>query len=194
VSGISAQVGFGGAANPLWASLPDRVEVVLKEEPEVGHLVALMQSESAAERCGAASVLNRLGEVLFVRLLRHLIETGQTRPGVLGGLSDPRISRALVAMHDRPEQSWSPADLAEVAGLSRSRFSEVFQQVVGETPAAYLRRWRLVLARQDLEKGARVEGIAHRYGFASSDSFARAFRRWFGETPLAVRQAATREV
>jgi AraC-like DNA-binding protein len=55
---------------------------------------------------------------------------------------------------------------------------------------AYLRRWRMTLARQDLDRGHRVQAVARRYGYGSSEALARAFQRQFGLNPVAARQAA----
>ena len=184
---VAAAVDWGGIANPLVSALPDMVEVDLSLDAETMALAQLIQAEMTAKRCGAASVVNRLGEVLVVRILRGQIEAGSTRPGILAGLSDPRLSRAIVAIHDRPGHDWRNEDLAEVAGLSRSRFAEMFLSAVGEPPFAYLRKWRLTLARQDMEKGHRVEAVARRYGYGSPEGFTRAFRKQFGTRPIALR-------
>jgi AraC-like DNA-binding protein len=184
---VSAEVDWGGAANPLVAALPDLVELDVTHDRETSGLILLMQSELLGQRCGSGSVVNRLGEVLIVRLLRAQIEAGTTRTGLLAGLSDPRLSRAIVAMHDTPGRDWRNDDLAQIAGLSLSRFAGMFLDVVGETPAAYLRRWRLTLARQDVLRGDRVDSIARRYGYHSPEGFARAFKKHYGETPVSVR-------
>ena len=120
-------------------------------------------------------------------MLRTQIEAGSTRPGLLAGLADPRLSRAIVAIHDQPGRDWRNEDLAQIAGLSLSRFAEIFLATVSEPPAAYLRRWRLTLARQDVEKGDRVDAIARRYGYLSSEGFTRAFKKHFGENPITLR-------
>ncbi|MEM5494842.1 AraC family transcriptional regulator [Hoeflea sp. AS16] len=184
---FSAEVDWGGSSNPLLAALPDRICFDLSRDQEAASLVNLMLSELAAARCGSASVINRLGEVMVVRLLRAQIEAGSTEPGLLAGLSDARLNRAIVAIHGNPGRNWRNDDLAGIAGLSLSRFAETFVAVVGETPAAYLRRWRLLLARQDLQKGDRVEAVARRYGYQSPEGFARAFRQHYGQKPLAMR-------
>ncbi|MEM5474053.1 AraC family transcriptional regulator [Hoeflea sp. AS60] len=184
---FAATVDWGGVSNPLLAALPERICFDLSEDLEAASLINLMHSELAAARCGSASVVNRLGEVMIVRLLRAQIEAGSTEPGLLSGLSDVRLNRAIVAIHENPGRSWRNDDLAEIAGLSLSRFAETFVAVVGETPAAYLRRWRLLLARQDLQKGGRVDAVARRYGYRSAEGFARAFRQQYGHNPLAMR-------
>lgn len=187
---FSASVDWGGVHNPLMAALPKRFGFELAGDMETIALVRLMCSETGAARCGSASVVNRLGEVLIVRLLRAQIEAGSTEAGLLAGLSDPKLSRALVAMHDQPGRAWRNEDLAGIAGHSRSRFAETFMATVGETPAAYLRRWRLTLARQDLHRGDRVDAVARRYGYGSAEGFARAFKSRFGGKPVKMRPNA----
>lgn len=187
---VCVAVDWGGSDNPLMAALPNRFEFALTKDAEMASVVNLMRSELGAGRCGAASVINRLGEVLIVRLLRAQIEAGSTGPGLIAGLSDPRLSRAIVAMHDQPGLDWRNQDLAVIAGLSLSRFAETFMTIVGETPAAYLRRWRLTLARQDLLKGDRVDAVARRYAYGSPEGFARAFRHQYGRNPLEMRVRA----
>lgn len=178
---FSAFVDWGGRHNPLLVALPDQIDQTVsgKLEPLVGLLVA----EQENTRCGSASVLARLAEVLVVCLLREQLSQGTTEPGLLGGLADERISRVIVAMHEKPGHAWCNAELADLAGLSASRFSELFLRSVGQSPAAYLRKWRLVLAKQDIERGDRVQVVAWRYCYKSSEALGRAFRRMFGETP-----------
>jgi AraC-like DNA-binding protein len=184
-----AHVDWSGPHNPLLTALPETVDIDLSGDPDSIGLVRMMQSEITGRRCGVDSVLNRLGEVLIVRMMRAQIEAGSTQPGLLAGLSDQRLSRAIVAMHDRPGQAWRNEDLALLSGMSLSRFAETFLAEVGETPAAYLRRWRLTLARQDIAKGQRVDVVARRYGFSSPEGFTRAFKKYHGKTPIALRQS-----
>lgn len=182
-----ARVEWSGSDNPLLTALPNMVEIDLSDDPDSMGLVQMMLTEITQRRCGVDSVLSRLGEVLIVRMMRMQIEAGSTQPGLLAGLSDQRLSRAIVAMHDRPGRAWRNEDLADLAGMSLSRFAEKFLAEVGETPAAYLRRWRLTLARQDIAKGHRVDVVARRYGFSSPEGFTRAFKKHHGDTPIALR-------
>ncbi len=188
---FSAEVVWGGSFNPLLSALPDRVEVEIDVDSELVHVTRLLQIEGNKPRCGSGTILDRLGEVLLVRLLRIQLETGATRTGLLGGLADIRLSRAIVAMHEKPGRQWRNEDLADIAGLSLSRFSELFAVTVGETPIAYLRRWRMVLAHQDAERGDRIQTIARRYGYSSGEALSRAFRREFDTNAVSVRQAAS---
>ena len=100
------------------------------------------------------------------------------------------LSPAIVAMHEHPGKPWSIDKLAQIAGLSTSRFADQFSNIVGLTPMAYLRSWRMTLARQDVEQGDRVQTVASRYGYISSEAMSRAFKRHFGINPVKIRSSA----
>ncbi len=184
---FSARVEWAGELNPLISALPARVSVDLAATPQIAAVLELILQEKEVHRCGAETVVSSLGQALMVRLLRHLIEVGTTEPGLLAGLSDARLARSIVAMHDHPGRPWTTHDLAREAGLSLSRFSELFSAEVGESPMSYLRRWRLTLARQDLSRGDRVDAVARRYAYDSPEGFTRAFRKTFGLAPISLR-------
>lgn len=185
---LEARASWGGESNPLLAALPAVVTVPIGED-DTGSLVRFLLGEARSARCGSGIVLSRLAEVLVIRMLRAEIERGATEPGLVAGLSDPRVSRAIVAMHEAPGLAWPNETLAGIAGMSRSRFADAFRARVGETPQSYLRRWRMTLARQDLDRGHRVQAVARRYGYGSSEALARAFHRQYGVNPLAARSA-----
>ena len=187
---FEATADWGGGANPLIAALPDRLAVDTAADETVALLLQMLMGEAADGRCGSASALNRLCEVLIIRLLRRQIERGATTPGLLSGLADRQLSRALVAMHDRPGRDWRNGELADIAGMSLSRFSDRFAEKVGETPQSYLRRWRMILARQDIAAGQRIQSVARRLGYGSPEALSRAFSRHFGLSPMEVRKAA----
>ncbi len=188
---FQAQVDFGGAEAPLAAALPDELHHKVDHDEELSAVIALMRAEVDAGRCGGASVLARLAEVLVVRLLRARLEKGDVPRGMLGGLADPRLARAIVAMHDRPGDVWSNDDLAEEAGMSRSRFIARFRDAVGTSPQAYLRQWRLALAQQDVSRGDRIDAVARRYGYGSPEALTHMFRRETGRAPITLRHSAS---
>jgi AraC-like DNA-binding protein len=187
---VSAHASWGGDANPLLTALPAKICFDATGDEEMTLLLRLFKAEVEARRCGAQPVLNRLGEVLVIKLLRVEIARGATAPGLVAGLADPRLARPIVAMHDDPGRAWRNDDLAAEAGLSLSRFAETFLQTVGETPQSYLRRWRMTLARQDIQRGERVQTVARRYGYGSPEALSRAFSRQFDINPLALRRRA----
>lgn len=186
---VSARVHLGGADSALALALPDEVVVALGEAPALAALAPLLVEETQAPRCGGAAIIDRLCEVLVVRLLRHAIESGATASGLLAGLADRRIATALVAMHEDPQRGWRLDDLALRAGMSRSAFAARFHEVVGETPVAYLQAWRLGVAIAELDRGVPVKSVATAVGFASTAAFSRAFSRRYGHPPRTLRRA-----
>lgn len=187
---VSAHAQWGGEGNPLLSALPARICYDVGGDEEMTLLLRLFKAEAEGRHCGVRPVLSRLGEVLVIKLLRSEIERGATEPGLVAGLAEPRLAQAIVAIHEDPGRSWRNDDLAAVAGMSLSRFAEGFLNVVGETPQSYLRRWRMTLARQDIERGERVQTVARRYGYGSPEALSRAFSRQFDKNPLALRREA----
>lgn len=179
----AARLDFGGPNSPLAAALPSETIVEAAEDAEMAALAAVIAQEATARRCGAQAALNRLLEVAVVLTLRHVIDRGGAETGLFAGLADPRLSRAMVAMHDAPAHAWTAEELAERAGMSRSHFMARFRASVGASPMAYLAHWRLALARRELARGEPVKRAAARAGFASAEAFSRAFHRAHGAPP-----------
>merc|ERR1711879_858806 len=187
---FGARMSWGGTDNPLLSALPDVVERPVNEGTDIGLLAELFLVEQKANRCGSASVLNRLGEILTVNVLRYQLKYGETETGLLAGLADQRLGKTIVAIHDNPSRNWCIELLSAEAGLSPSRFAELFRQQVGMPPLAYLRRWRLTLAKQDIERGERVQRVASKYCYNSTEALSRAFSKAFGYRPIHARKAA----
>jgi len=173
----------GGSGNALAAALPDYLVLKLTDIPELGNTVEWLFKEAFEGHCGRVAVMDRLFELLVILLLRHLISSREQQPGMIAGLADPRLSRALNLMHEQPQKPWSVADLAAVANLSRAGFAEQFRRVVGQTPVDYLLSWRVSLAQKRLREGKPIALIAEEVGYESPSALARAFRRKTGLSP-----------
>lgn len=146
-------------------------------------LVRLVGEEALQHRAGRELVLQRLVELLLVEALRATPGEG-TPPGLLRGLADPRVAPALRRMHAELSRSWTVAQLAKTAGLSRSAFFERFVRSVGMPPMQYLVGWRLAVAKELLRRrDLPLEQIAERVGYGSAANFSTAFRRSVGEPP-----------
>jgi AraC-like DNA-binding protein len=183
---VCASVEFGAAlANPLTQAVPPVVMVPLAGDDALASAVALLFREAGEAHCGRQAVVDRLAEVVVILLLRHLMDAGLVTSGVLAGLAEPRLARAINAMHEDPARPWTLVTLADVAGLSRARFAARFAAVVGQTPAAYLAAWRIALAQAELLRGRPVAVVASAVGYDSASALARAFTRLVGFAPRA---------
>jgi len=176
----------GGDRNPIVRSLPPLVQVPLDAIDGLGPALDLLFAEADQVRCGSRLLADRLFEVVLIQVLRWIIdhpaEAGVTS-GLVTGLSDPRLARALVALHDAPHEAWPLARMAAVAGMSRSAFAAAFRDATGATPAAYLTDWRLTLAGSMIRSGQPLKMVAADLGFAGAASLSRAFRQRIGMSP-----------
>lgn len=176
----------GGDRNPIVSALPSLVLVPLDAASGLRPALDLLFAETDRVRCGSRLLANRLFEVVLIQLLRWVIDHPQAvgvSSGLVMGLSDPRLARALVALHAAPQDDWSLARMAAVAGMSRSAFAEAFKAVTGTTPAAYLTDWRLTVASSLLRVGRPQKLVAAELGFATASSLSRAFKQRFGAGP-----------
>jgi transcriptional regulator GlxA family with amidase domain len=92
-------------------------------------------------------------------------------------------------MHHRSRDPWTLPNLAREVGVSRSVLSERFRHFLGESPIAYLTRWRLRLgARALTSTDHSVAQIASETGYESEAAFNRAFKREYGVPPARYRR------
>lgn len=132
---------------------------------------------------GGALMVSRLIDLVVIRILRTWVHQ-KSSSGWLRALSDPRIARTLKAIHEAPGQQWSISVLAEIAGMSRSNFSERFNALVGRPPLRYQNEWRLSLAKSMLLSGrSRVGEVGLAIGYESEAAFSRAYKAFFGCSP-----------
>ncbi|MCX2861304.1 AraC family transcriptional regulator [Paucibacter sp. PLA-PC-4] len=184
---VCAELEFdGGDHNPLVRALPPLIVLPLACVEGLEPALALLFSEAERLRCGHRLLADRLFEVVLIQLLRWLIDhpaEAGISPGLLSGLADPRLARALVALHERPGEPWSLAAMAAEAGMSRSSFAAAFKAGVGQPPADYLAGWRLSLAQTQLRQGRQVKQIADELGYASAPALSRLFSQRLGLSP-----------
>jgi len=103
--------------------------------------------------------------------------------GVLNGLGNPRLSKAVMAIHERPEHPWTLREPAQVANMSRAGFAPHFREVVGTTPFDYSVRLRIGVAQAKLRAGESLKIVAPAAGYASSTALTRAFSQRIGVSP-----------
>jgi AraC-like DNA-binding protein len=168
-------------AGLLVSLLPALVHVRGAERLSV--LVRLVGEESSERRSGRDLVLTRLVEVLLIEALRSA-QGEDASPGLLRGLADARLAPAMRQMHGQLARSWTVAQLAKTAALSRSAFFERFTRTVGLPPMEYLLAWRMAVAKDLLRRHDFAVGeVAERVGYGSASTFSTAFSRHVGQPP-----------
>ncbi len=179
------------AGHPLVQALPPLVVLPLEQVEGIAATLGLLFGEAERVRCGQRLLADRLFEVLLLQLLRWMLDQQDAALplGLMRGLADPRLARALTALHARPGEPWSLAGMAQEAGMSRSRFAEAFRDALGRTPADYLADWRLAIARAELRAGKPLKTLAAELGYANASALSRLFaQRHDGLSPRSWRQ------
>lgn len=182
------------AAREVLASLPESIVITSSDAdaPAVRELLRIMGEELAAPRPGGEAVATRLADILVVQAVRTWLARSADAGGAwLRAMRDPHIGAALSAIHADPGHPWTLDRLARTGKMSRSAFSARFTTLVGQSPVAYLTRWRMLVANQQLaDGGTTVTELATELGYQSEAAFNRAFKRVIGTTPGAMRVQA----
>ena len=167
------------------------VQVHVRGAERLSILVRLLTEEAAEQRAGRDLVLARLVEVPLIEALR-LTQRPDAPPGLLRALADPRLADAIRAMHGHPARSWTVAELAKAAGLSRSAFFDRFTRNVGLAPMEYLLAWRMAMAKDLLRnRNSAIADVAETVGYGSASTFSTAFSRHVGQAPGRYARMAT---
>ncbi|WP_040702693.1 AraC family transcriptional regulator [Nocardiopsis ganjiahuensis] len=174
-------------SHPLLDSLPEVVHVPaqLGRHPQLRAIVDLLTAELDEGRPGGDAVAPALLDALLVYILRAwLSEQDRGGAGWASALRDPGLAATLGEMHEHPGRQWTVEELAAHAGMSRATFARRFTADVGESPLAYLTRWRMVTAARRLRGGEEpLSAVARYVGYSSEYAFAKAFKRIHGTAP-----------
>jgi AraC-like DNA-binding protein len=180
-------------AEVLLRTMPPLIQVETSgDRARLRWSIELMMEELREARPGWALVAQQLAHMMLVQALRlYLSDRSRHDVGWFAALADPQLSAALKAMHADPAFPWTVEKLAARAGMSRSVFAERFRERTGETPIAYLTRWRMMLAGEKLVHSQdTLARIAGSLGYESEHAFSTAFKRVMGTSPRRYARAA----
>lgn len=177
-------------SHPIFDALPSvmHFEKLDKDGP-IWSVIDLIESETANVLEKNVAVVDRLTEVLFIKLMNYYVDTSESATGFLAALSDKRVYKALTVIHNEPEFDWTLSSLGERSGMSKATLVRRFQEILGVAPMTYVIDWRIMKA-YDLVKYTTkpLEQIAELTGFASARTLARAFQRHYDCSPTALRK------
>jgi AraC-like DNA-binding protein len=181
-----------GSLQGLGGLMPDLMLIDARGQryPGLMPILASMEREVRSARVGFAGILARLADVVAAMIVRGWVECAcGNASGLVAALRDPRLARALLALHREPARDWTVAELAAQCNTSRSVFAERFQATIGIPPLRYATELRMRLASQWLSlERLPIEVVAQRLGYTSQAAFSRAFKRITGQPPGASRQ------
>lgn len=155
------------------------------------HRLALALSEEARS-AGAVSRLfvESVATTVMLQLLRtgSNLRTGPAVPAPLGGAA---LHRVVEYVDAHLAEDLGLVVLAGVSGTDRSRFSRGFKAATGTSPHQFVIQRRLERAARLLRAadGPPIGEIAYQVGLSSQSHLTTLFKRSFGTTPAAYRQA-----
>ncbi|MBW7057402.1 GlxA family transcriptional regulator [Paracoccus bogoriensis] len=132
---------------------------------------------------------------LNIMIIDEALQAEKPQPGITMDFKtrDPMVLRALLLMQQNIEQPFTMAEIARRIGHSKRQLERHFRTALGTSPQAAFLEMRLSLAHHLVVTGNRpISQIALECGFCDSSHLSRMFRRRYGQTPHAVRQAASR--
>ncbi len=178
--------------NPLFATLPPLLHKSVSRPdgfPTLTGVADLLIQEVKRQMLGSDYVVERLLELLCAEAIRsHVETTSEQEIGWLRGLRDPVVGRAIAMIHSRPGENWSVKSLAQHVAISPSRFAARFTSTLGESPMAYVTKWRMYVASRLLDDTPRsIDQIATDVGYESLAAFSRTFKRHLGLPPVTWR-------
>ena len=180
----------GQVTGGLIGSVPELV--VVRADDWDAPLVPVLVAEFGRDAAGQDVVLDRLTDLVLIAALRAWFEGpgAGSAPRWWVAQQDPLVGNVLRQLHDRPDLPWTLDTLAASVDVSRATLARRFTHLLGTAPMGYLTQWRLSQAA-DLLRGTddTVEAVGRRVGYANAFAFSTAFKRRFGASPRAYRQA-----
>jgi len=99
------------------------------------------------------------------------------------------IGDSIQYIENHMSDELSVDDIAKHIGISSFYYQKGFSMLCGFTVTEYIRNRRLALAGSEIiGTDQKIIEIAMKYGYDSPDSFTKAFTRFHGSTPTAVRK------
>lgn len=104
------------------------------------------------------------------------------------------IDKAIGFIQKNPKDNLSLQSIADNAGFSLTYFDAIFRQHTGYSPVEYSRIYKLTRSALELRRTQKtVLEIALDFGYASPESFTRAFKSFYSITPSEYREKYSRE-
>ena len=209
--GTAGEWGTVGPGQALVYDAGTDSDLAYEADPNRGHLEFIYANLTGETmRLAIRGITNRAGHTVPVQGAKELIARWSAR--LISGIDNAHrclsavetcelawsflhpLARALApnnrlaedAMARLTEQWNTPpnlGDLAKSLQVSREHLSRVLRATCGQSPARWLRRYRISRATDLLLAGQSIKEVAETCGFCSAPHFINAFRRVHGCTP-----------
>ncbi|OXY80707.1 hypothetical protein B6S08_16325 [Oceanimonas doudoroffii] len=156
----------------------------------LGHvraILALSHPQTLAEKLRFETLVHGLAGMIFDQVARPAEEATEEAEAGQNRTTDGRIERLVTFIESHLHEELTLARLAADFSMSVSSLQRQFKQNFNLTVGGYIRRRRLEIARQQLERGlVTITEAAYESGYQHPSNFTAAFRRAFGMSPHAL--------
>ncbi|OJJ17029.1 hypothetical protein BKI52_30395 [marine bacterium AO1-C] len=105
------------------------------------------------------------------------------------------VNRAIEFIEANTSRNIGLEEIARYAFLSKYHFHRIFKSIIGNTTKDYLTRLRLEKSALMLKNSTKtINQIAYDCGYASPETFMRAFKSFFATTPTLFRESTQQEI
>jgi len=141
-------------------------------------LLKSLQSETEAQVLGSGMVR----EILYRALCGSQAPVLYSLAMHSGTFS--QVAHALKVMQSDCAAKLDVEHLASTARMSTSAFHRAFKEITSDSPMQYLKKLRLVKAKNLIvQEKMKAYMAADKVGYESSSQFSREFKRYFGQSP-----------
>lgn len=189
----SVSIGIRGAG-PVIDLLREPVIEPGRDASVTASALELIVAEIMQPRIGSRAMVRALLLQCVIEAIRRRVEARSGPMRWIAALADLRFWPALSAVLSNPSAPHSVESMAELVGMSRSRFAEHFHRSFGAAPMEIVRNLRLQhAARLLLDGGVGIARVAELSGYASRSHFTQQFEARFGMSPGKYRRSFSDE-
>ncbi len=120
---------------------------------------------------------------VFLKIVADFIKLDEKRHAL------SYVDRAKLIIQDRHQYGITINQVANRLNISRAYLRNLFYEQEGISPQEYLMRLRMERAAKLLAESFSISEISYAVGYGDSLQFSRAFRRFYGVSPSAYREA-----
>ena len=160
------------------------------ERAAVYEQLKLLETSFSDEEYGKTILVNSILLRLLVEIVRGFRYGNRKMPEPLLPTSK-RMKDMVTYLDQHLTEEIQIEDLSKRFYLSRYHLMRIFKEEMGTTIHAYISNRRLLLAREYILQGKSTTEACFLSGFQSYAAFARAYGKFFGETPTGRKNAMT---